>query len=128
MYPTPFIEGGTHFWKIRGIYGQYIEFVFIDFEIKERELYLDYDNMEYFYTWSRYNSYVEVFDLTLTKNRTSVGRFTGIDVPHVSLKSSWHMMDIELRAGKSLLGRGFSGWYRIVDTSVKTDVLNITGV
>jgi len=84
--------------------------------------------MEYFYTWSRYDSHVEVFDLTLTKNRISVGRYTGIDVPHVPLKSSWHMMDIELRACKSLLGRGFSGWYRLVDTSVKTDGLNVTGL
>ena len=127
MYPTPFIEGGTHFWKIRGIYGQFICLKFIDFEIKESENNWGYVNdMEYFYTWSRYNSFLDVFDLTLGNNRTSLGRFTGIDAPHRPLNSSWHMMDIELRSGSSLSGRGFVAWYMLVDTTAQTN-LNSSG-
>ena len=127
MYPTPFIEGGTHFWKIRGIYGQFIYLKIIDFEIKESENNWGYVNdMNYFYTWSRYNSFLDVFDLTLGNNRTSMGRFTGIDAPHRPLSSSWHMMDIELRSGTSLSGRGFVAWYMLVETTVQTN-LNSSG-
>jgi len=127
LYPTPFIEGGTHFWKIRGIYGQFIYLKIIDFEIKESENNWGYVNdMDYFYTWSRYNSFLDVFDLTLGNKRTSVGRFTGIDAPRRSLNSSWHMMDIELRSGTSLSGRGLLAWYMLVDTTAQTN-LNSSG-
>jgi hypothetical protein len=73
-----------------------------------------------------YNSFLDVFDLTLGNNRTSMGRFTGIDAPHRPLSSSWHMMDIELRSGTSLSGRGFVAWYMLVDTTVQTN-LNSSG-
>jgi hypothetical protein len=127
LYPIPFVEGGTHFWKIRGIYGQFIYFKIIDFEIKETGSYWYYpDDMDYFYTWNRYNSFLDVFDLTLGNTRTSMGRFTGIDAPRRPLNSSWHMMDIELRSGSSLTGRGFVAWYMLIDRTAQTD-LNSSG-
>jgi hypothetical protein len=49
--------------------GQFIYLKIIDFEIKESENNWGYVNdMNYFYTWSRYNSFLDVFDLTLGNN------------------------------------------------------------
>ncbi|CAG2192076.1 unnamed protein product [Mytilus edulis] len=100
------IASDTNMWKIRGQYGQYIELQFIELDVNILSL---------------VDSFVEVFDFDLRGERSvSFGRFTKATMPHISLMSSWHMIDVEFRVGNSLTGRGFLGLYTIKDTVIET--------
>ncbi|CAC5370001.1 unnamed protein product [Mytilus coruscus] len=100
------IASDTNMWKIRGQYGQYIELQFIELDVNIMSL---------------VDSFVEVFDFDIRGERSSsFGRFTKSSMPHISLISSWHMIDVEFRVGNSLTGRGFLGLYTIKDTVIQT--------
>lgn len=82
-------------WKIRVYHGQYIELYFIDFNTPD---------------FTKTDAYIEVFDSDKMGHRSgSLGRF--ITMPYTSVKSSWHVMDVEFRGGSEVGGRGFFGRY-----------------
>jgi hypothetical protein len=111
LYPALYTMSETNLWEIRGKYGQFIKLKFIELDVNNQ-------------IFSIVDSFVEVFDIGLNKERSSsMGRFAKATKPHVDLLSSWHMMDVEFRVGSDLTGRGFFGLYTIVDM-ISDNILN----
>jgi hypothetical protein len=100
LYPSFYTRSDTNTWKLEGTIGQYIELAVIDLDIEIE------DNID---------SFIEIFDISLEGAKSSLGRLYRKGIGSIHYKSSWHMMDIELRVGINLSGRGFFGRYKIID-------------
>ena len=86
----------SNIWKTEGQPGQYIELYIIDLNV---------------FGETRTDTFIEIFDVDKSgKKRESLGRFTKT-IPHNTLKSSWHRMEMEYRIVSGVNGRGFFGRY-----------------
>lgn len=101
-FPSYYQSDATCFWKIKGAYGQFVKFSFINLDIV--------DNSDALCE----KSYISVFDVDLQDNINSLGKFCKAKRPYEPLVSSWHNMHIEFRASSdSKRGFGFLGRYSI---------------
>ena len=102
LYPSFYANNDVNTWKLKGEIGQYIELTVIDIDISIGA-YVD--------------SFIEIFDISLEKTKSSFGRLHRKGIERTQYKSSWHMMDIEFQAGNIISGRGFFGRYKIIDAA-----------
>lgn len=100
-FPSYYQSGDTCFWKIKGEFGQFVKFHFINLDIINGNISCD-------------KSYIEIFDLNLQNRNTSLGRFCKENRPYEVFTSNWQTLYIEFRASSDTFGgRGFIGKYSI---------------
>jgi hypothetical protein len=111
-FPTPYDLTDTCYWTIEGTFGQYVSLDVLYIDVQDDDP-------------SCPKTYIAIYDVTLDNTPMQAERYCKSKRPIGPLRSSWHRMHVEFRAG-DVLGTptGFMAKYSLV--TFYTDTINTT--
>ena len=91
-------------WVIEGTLGQYVQLEFLVMDVWNPD---DASGCE--------ENYVTVFDVSLSRQRTEIGRYCSSKNPRQIIKSNWHFMELDYIVVWDNRGSGFQAQYDLIE-------------